>query len=516
LGLEEEQISVKSDFFRIGGDSIRSIRLANRIQRQLELPVRIADIFTYKTIRNLYENFFSGIKKTQTIQNEQGILAGEFPLLPSQKYLFDMMNTNKASVEHFNNHISTYLVEIENADEDILVQSVVKLAEYHDAFRLRYKKNGDSYIQYYSEVIPEIKMHRIAKSSGMREKKINQVVAGWMKSIDIFGNPAVFGIITGLEDKLARIYLLCHHINTDGVSWRIVGDDLKTIYSYLAEHRQGMEKIKPEAILGEKGTSLRQWSQALQVYKKRVKNEISYWEDIEQAALASNRAISGLSCRAMRRRRFDIEKELTGKILGASRRGLGTRIDDILLSALNMGLYKLTGMENHCIMMEGHGRHEIAAELGISRTMGWFALPYPVKLPPVGEDIGETVKRVKETLRRIPNGGIGYRLLCEGYREQYMPKIYVNYQGEFENRLDVGIEMPVVDEIFLYDMELKGHIFNQRLAFVLMSKLPDDAVSNIIGEFKDSLKAAVEYTLRDKVKDMYGHHERSLSMDDSA
>jgi hypothetical protein len=123
--------------------------------------------------------------------------------------------------------------------------------------------------------------------------------------------------------------------------------------------------------------------------------------------------------------------------------------------------------------------------------MGWFALPYPVKLPQVSEDVGKTIERVKETLRKIPNGGIGYRLLCGGDRGSYMPKIYVNYQGEFGNRIDVDIDIPEVDEIFQYDMELIGHVFNQRLRFIFMSRLSDDKASGFIRDFEDSLHMVV-------------------------
>ena len=115
---------------------------------------------------------------------------------------------------------------------------------------------------------------------------------------------------------------------------------------------------------------------------------------------------------------------------------------------------------------------------------------------PVSKDVGKTLARMKETLRKVPNGGIGYRLLCEGDREQYMPKIYVNYQGEFEDKLDVEIEMPPADGIFQYDMELIGHVYNRRFAFTFMSKLSADAAAGIIRGFQDSLKAVVEYNLR--------------------
>jgi acyl carrier protein len=488
LGAGEEEISVTADFFRIGGDSIRSIRLVNRIQRHLRLPVTIGDIVKFRTVRELYEHIVSGTGETGAVRNEQGKLTGSFPLLPSQRYFFDMMDTGKAPREYYNSYISTYLVEIEDADKDVLERSLILLAGYHDAFRLRYKEAGGAYIQYYGDIPPEIKFHSLAEDSDAEKMKANRVLAEWIRSIDIFGSTAVFGVVGGFKENRARVYFLCHHLNTDGVSWRIVGDDLKAVYGYAARRKERMREITAEEILGPKGASLRQWSAALVDYKERMRDEKTYWEDAERAAALSNQAIAGLFTGVMRNRQFEIDEELTGKILGAGRRGLETRIDDILLSALNMALCNMAGAEDHCVMMESHGREGVFGGLDVSRTMGWFALPYAVKLPRVSGDTGETVGRVKEALRKIPNGGIGYRLFCGGDRGRYMPKIYVNYQGEFEDRIDADIDVPAADEIFQYDMELIGHIFERRFRCMLISRLGDGRASGFIGDFEDSLR----------------------------
>jgi len=367
--------------------------------------------------------------------------------------------------------------------------------EYHDAFRLMYKKtHDDTYVQYYS-TIPEIKFHKIDVTNLNnieREAKISRNAASWIKTIDIFSNNLfVFGIVTGFEDRRVQLYLLSHHLNTDGVSWRIVGDDLKTIYDYLLQHKTEMKNTPIEDILGPKGTSLRQWSKALLTYKEQAANEKAYWEDIEQAAAVSNRRLAALSCSTMRKYQIELGERMTGSLLKVSHKGVETRIDDILLSALNIALYKMTGIENHCIMMESHGRHEIGENLDVSRTMGWFAVSYPIKLPSVNKEIGETINQVKEMLRKIPNGGIGYRLLCEGNDDRCPPTIYVNYQGEFENRIDLNIENPLVEEIFQYDMELIGHVFNKRLTFQFISKLPEDKISIFTQDLKNALKMVI-------------------------
>ena len=52
-----EIVDIERDFFALGGDSIKSIQLANRLREKLRLDINIKDIFTYRTIKNISENF---------------------------------------------------------------------------------------------------------------------------------------------------------------------------------------------------------------------------------------------------------------------------------------------------------------------------------------------------------------------------------------------------------------------------------------------------------------------------
>jgi len=96
------------------------------------------------------------------------------------------------------------------------------------------------------------------------------------------------------------------------------------------------------------------------------------------------------------------------------------------------------------IELEGHGRSE-ADGLDLSRTVGWFTTLYPVRLDVDGIDVadacaggaalGDALKRVKEQLRQIPDGGRGYGLLrylngTSGELAQFArPDIAFNYLG---------------------------------------------------------------------------------------
>ncbi|TKH11639.1 non-ribosomal peptide synthetase, partial [Bacillus wiedmannii] len=84
--------------------------------------------------------------------------------------------------------------------------------------------------------------------------------------------------------------------------------------------------------------------------------------------------------------------------------------------------------------MEGHGRETIEGVSEIDRTVGWFTSVYPVAISDIGKSIREDIRNTKETLRKVPNRGMGYgvlKRLGESVIEGVTPDITFNYLGEF-------------------------------------------------------------------------------------
>ena len=78
---------------------------------------------------------------------------------------------------------------------------------------------------------------------------------------------------------------------------------------------------------------------------------------------------------------------------------------------------------------QGDPLYAVNDKFDISRTVGWFTSMYPVRLA-VDDEIGSSIKCIKESLRQIPNNGIGYGALI-GYDINQFPKISFNYLGQF-------------------------------------------------------------------------------------
>ncbi len=419
LGFREDTIGIKDDFFRLGGDSIVSIQIVSRLRQRLNLLVSVKDIFTYKTIEKLYDNVLSKVKEDvkEEIKSEQGILKGVVPLLPIQKWFF----ASEFKVQNYWNQ--SFIIKTSKLDIKCLESSVAKLVNYHDAFRLRYKKDQKGvYKQFYSEALNENKIRVLDINEIGGEKateRLSEILSNWQSEFDIEKGPMhVIGYLHGYEDGSSRVFVAMHHLIVDTVSWRIIKEDLQNIYN-------GKE-------LGLKGSSYRQWVKAVENYGILNPKEKLYWNNILLDYKKENiedKLGNGIY-KEESKTSFSLSKELTKQLLQESNRAYNTQINDILLTALCYALNELTGDDVHHLVLEGHGREEIDHSIDITNTIGWFTTMYPIRLE-LRDDIGESIKYIKETLRQVPNRGIGYGPLI-GYKEEILPKISFNYLGQFD------------------------------------------------------------------------------------
>jgi non-ribosomal peptide synthase protein (TIGR01720 family) len=130
-------------------------------------------------------------------------------------------------------------------------------------------------------------------------------------------------------------------------------------------------------------------------------------------------------------------------------------LEVLLVAALARNLGRCFGMDRLRLAMEGHGREEIAADLDLSRSVGWFTAMYPLCLDlPDDRSLGAVIARVKEQLGAVPERGIGYGLLrylssASVQRElaaQDVPEVSFNYTGQFDSVLGRGVLLAAAPE----------------------------------------------------------------------
>ncbi|WP_212003981.1 non-ribosomal peptide synthetase [Chitinophaga sp. HK235] len=440
--LRQERIGINDNFFSLGGDSIMAIQTVSRAKKA-GIALKVKDLYTFQTIKELSKSINGAVKAI----SEQGILEGEAPLLPIQQHFFEQGYDNP---DHFNQ--SVLLTVPKHITIPVLQDAVVLLFQQHDALRLRYFLKDEKYHGIYDAAIPALEIETAGTAA-----EITSICEAYQKKISIkTGNLAKFVFIeTPSGDAANRLFICIHHLGIDGVSWRILTDDLS---AYIHTLKAG-QIVSP----GAKTTSCRQWQARLKEYADNylLKNEAEYWSGILSRAeeVPQDYVFEGKSAQSsFRIQHVTLSEEETGSLLQECNDAFGTEINDLVLGALAMSLAEVFRKNQFVIGLEGHGREHLYDDVDISNTVGWFTTLYPVLLEAFPGDVETTLVQTKENLRSIPHKGIGYGVLR--YLSDHEPvrkrlskdieQVVFNYFGQ------IGLETASSEQILGIAREHKG------------------------------------------------------------
>jgi amino acid adenylation domain-containing protein/non-ribosomal peptide synthase protein (TIGR01720 family) len=426
-----ERVGIHDNFFELGGDSILSIQIISRASRA-GVTLTPKDIFLNQTIAQL-----CSVTRTATRTDaEQGIVSGPAPLTPIQRWFFEL---NLAEPAHFNQAVT---MDATGLDPTTLGQTLACLLVHHDALRSRFLPGEGGWMQLNEPPGLDVPFHRedfSALPASKRDAAMQAATLRWQKSLSLESGPLVRLVLLHQGgDTADRLLWIIHHLVVDGVSWRILLEDMRTAYNQL---RQGHDPYLPR-----KTTTFRTWAERLADYANspQLAEELPFWLNLANArpaplprdhALGPNDVGSTYTVATM------LGSDETRALLNEFPEALRARINEVLVTALAQALSDWTGSQTVLIDMEGHGREGVFDDVDVSRTVGWFTSLFPLVL--TLEDAktpGDALLSVKEQLRRVPNRGIGYGVLRYIGRDagsiarlQSIPQadIAFNYLGQF-------------------------------------------------------------------------------------
>lgn len=435
--LKTNFLSIYHNFYQVGGDSIISLQLVAKARRK-GLYFTVKDIFNNPTI--------SALAKVATYQDARHLLksckehkVGNILLSPIQRWFFlhDFSNKN-----HFNQTILLTASEVINID--LFKQTLTHVITQHDALRFRfYQNNLGEWEQEYNNspievVIDEWIFRSDADHSILEEIYLQSKTM--QNSFDISSGQLIKAVILNSLDKNSHYILLTiHHLVVDTVSWRIIVDDLD--HTYKSIRMKGHLDVKdafPDS------SSYNQWVNALLDYSTSLdmQQEKAYWKEAEANIIPYpvDYNLGSLSNAHTGFVTLSLTEEETKLLLQHAHGAYHTQINDILLAALVLAAGDNTGDYHLSICLEGHGREEHIASniIDLSHTVGWFTSLFPVNLHiDQPNNLAKAIKYVKESLRAIPNKGIGYGLM--NYKEHgsffdkiTRPSLCFNYLGQWD------------------------------------------------------------------------------------
>ena len=460
-------ISMLDNFFSMGGDSIKLIHLVSLLYNE-GYTAQVSELMGCNTVRDMARIVVSSSNGPAIAQEPVTgtITPGAF----QRRFLSWQLAQPGRFVQ------SMVLRTSKSIDPELLRQALQALAVHHDM--LRATVVGSSIV-----IRPTTDEHLFALDEDTP------------KPIDLEHGPILRVVLQHAADG-DRLLMVCHHIAVDGVSWRILADDLHTAMTQL---EQGQAIVLPK-----KTHSFAYWTDTVSRYRDsyQLLAEKPYWQQVQEQMESMELTTTG----GMQTRHLTVtlEGEPLKLLLTQSAKAYNTEINDLLLTALSQSYYRLTGNNALTIQMEGHGREQLHESVVTNRTVGWFTSFYPVIIQGISGDIRHDVRMVKELLRTVPNKGIGYGILQymeshEGdamLRTDLTPLMGFNYLGEVVNSEGeivftepLGIPLPSVD----INCAIVGGRFVARFEYDA-TRWTDDKAKQLADAFVEDLASVAAHT----------------------
>jgi amino acid adenylation domain-containing protein/non-ribosomal peptide synthase protein (TIGR01720 family) len=405
------EVGREDNFFALGGDSIMSVQAAT-LGRRRGLAFSPLQVVRHPTPATLAAALDAAPAAAGPAA-EQGAVTGEVELTPAQRRFLER---RLAEPHHWNQAVP--LAVHREVPEAVLREALRALAAHHDALRLRLRGQRQEIVaEETGELLTVADLSHLddERLEAETERRAEEIQRG----LDLANGPLLRALhLRCGAGRPDRLLVVAHHLAVDGVSWRILLEDLEQAVRDLTAGR-------PVA-LPAKTTSYRAWARRLWAYADgpALREQEPHWRS--QAATAAERAALPSDFPGLGRRTGEAEEALftlgaedTGTLLRRASEVFDATFEELLLAAVWGAVREWSGASELVLDVESHGREESVGDVGgaggvdLTRTVGWFTSVHPVRLraDAPGADYAGLVAAAKAGLRAVPTLGIGYGLL---------------------------------------------------------------------------------------------------------
>ena len=432
-------VGIDDDFFTLGGDSISSIAVSGKARRS-GLHITPRDVFRRRTVAALAAATGGDVTPQTAVEPDSGV--GAIAATPM------LAETSQALTPLAGFHQSMVVATptgITGAQVELVVAAVVA---HHDMLRARLDVGDDGWEMTVPAAGAGATPVITRESGALTPDDGAAATAAAAAELDPEAGVMMRAVWYDDPGAAGQLLLVVHHLVIDGVSWRIITDDLASAWAAVARGAV--------ATLDEVPTSFRTWASTL-AGTTWSSAESEYWNQVlatpdpDLGTRPLDPAVDVAD--TVVQHGFALSSEVSSALLSSVPAAIHGGVNDVLLTALALALAKWRTDRGHdggtaaVVNLEGHGREAdlVPGQLDLSRTVGWFTAIYPARVEPgrldwadvlaAGPALAVSLKSVKEQLRAIPNRGLGYGLLryVDGARpiRGAAPQILFNYLGRF-------------------------------------------------------------------------------------
>lgn len=412
-------VDADSHYFNSGGDSIKAIQMTARLRVQ-GYRLTLRDVFARPRFAELAAAMVVGEREPTMAEPDEG----EVQFTPIQYWFLE---TFLPPYDHFNQ--ATLLESERRLEPDLLREALNRIVARHGMLRCRLerKESAPGWRQIIPRVAAPVGWHEFdwgAESPDARRTEFAAAAADLQGSLSLAEGRLVAAAHFRFQNA-DRVLLVIHHWAVDGISWRIVVEELEAIYRELAAGSVTPGRATP--------TSFRAWSKRLGAFAKSdsFAPEARIWEELGRSLPAATETPALPACE---QREFVLSEAATKQLLTGAHLAYGTTPQEVLLAAFGQAWSASGGGDAVAITLEGHGRESFPGAADVGGTVGWFTSMWPFLLSGSGA-WADRLRTVKDALRAIPGRGLGFGvgryLRTPAVGTGRLPRVSFNYLGEF-------------------------------------------------------------------------------------
>lgn len=221
--LQVKDVDKTDNFFALGGDSLKAVAMASRIERETGVHVSIADLFQHPT-PELMGAHLTAIQPTTSDVIFHTEFAEPCELSSAQLRMFILQAMNPASVQY--NELQVLRVD-GSLDADKLQTALNKIIARHEILRTGFSVVDGVPQQYLCTVAPSQIVHLESDTKHMHE-----AILGFRQPFDLSKPPFIrMALLHNTDDDTTYLLLDVHHIIIDGTSFAVLTDELLQLYA---------------------------------------------------------------------------------------------------------------------------------------------------------------------------------------------------------------------------------------------------------------------------------------------
>ncbi|WP_282791730.1 non-ribosomal peptide synthetase [Streptomyces sp. CC224B] len=397
--LGTDDIGPDDAFFALGGDSIVSLQVVSRARRR-GLGLSARDVFEGETVAGI-------AARARALDADTGPAVGDAPLTPLMR---DLLRRAGSAADGFCQWVE---VCVPPGGDEARWQTVLDaVLARHDVLRAHLADDALR-IPPVGAVTGADVLTRVPAGDDPRAQ-VDAHVAEVRAAMDPRTGPLLRALwVDAGPERPGRLVLTAHHLVVDGVSWRVLLDDVRHAHSGGALARHG------QSFLG--------WARTLRAADRSA--ELPHWRRMTATPALTRpldpaRDTVATAAHLELRLDTDATRALITTLPAAHR----TTPDAVLLTALARAVRDWRGTPDLLVALESHGR---PPHVDLSQTVGWFTAVHPVRL-----HADDDIPAVKERLR-AQGDGLGHGVLtAAGLLDPARPEVAWNYLGQFPGAPD--------------------------------------------------------------------------------